>query len=219
MAGRAPSAVRKAFRHRALVQRCQWHKRENVVSHLAKREHASWRQRLQRAYNRPTYDEAVTALTALHGELEHRNQSAARSLAEGPERDLDAPPPRAIQACWALAEDHERAGIRQCARRRTLCESRSLQNSESTAPLAGHCAPGHRTTVAEGDGLPSPSHASGRVEGRTEDRYHALREGSGVMSNQEPRRVSTKNGLTPHELASPTRPGRSWTAWVIRRSG
>ena len=48
----------------------------NVVSYLAKREHASWRQRLQRAYNRPTYDEAVTALTALHRELEHRNQSA-----------------------------------------------------------------------------------------------------------------------------------------------
>ena len=32
------AAVRKAFRHRALVQRCQWHKRENVVSYLAKRE-------------------------------------------------------------------------------------------------------------------------------------------------------------------------------------
>ena len=54
------SAVRKAFRHRALVQRCQWHKRENVVSHLAKREQAVWRQRLQRAYNRPEYDEALT---------------------------------------------------------------------------------------------------------------------------------------------------------------
>ena len=28
------AAVRKAFRHRALVQRCQWHKRENVVNQL-----------------------------------------------------------------------------------------------------------------------------------------------------------------------------------------
>ena len=53
------SAVRKAFRNRALVQRCQWHKRENVVRYLAKREQASWRQRLQRAYNRPAYDEAL----------------------------------------------------------------------------------------------------------------------------------------------------------------
>ena len=32
------AAVRKAFRHRAVVQRCQWHKRENVVSDLAKTE-------------------------------------------------------------------------------------------------------------------------------------------------------------------------------------
>ena len=32
------AAVRQAFRHRALVQRCQWHTRENVVSYVAKRE-------------------------------------------------------------------------------------------------------------------------------------------------------------------------------------
>ena len=77
------SAVRKAFRHRALVQRCQWHKRENVVRYLAKNEQPVWRQRLQRAYNRPAYDEAVGALEKLQGELDDRNQSAAGSLAEG----------------------------------------------------------------------------------------------------------------------------------------
>ena len=77
------SAVRKAFRHRALVQRCQWHKRENVVSYLAKNEQPVWRQRLQRAYNRPAYDEALGALAKLQGELDDRNQSAAGSLAEG----------------------------------------------------------------------------------------------------------------------------------------
>ena len=77
------SAVRKAFHHRALVQRCQWHKRENVVSYLAKNEQPVWRQRLQRAYNRPAYDEALGALEKLQGELDDRNQSAAGSLAEG----------------------------------------------------------------------------------------------------------------------------------------
>ena len=77
------AAVRKAVRDRALVHRCQWHKRENVVSYLAKTEQASWRQRLQRAYNRPDYDETRAALETLHRELEDRNQSAARSLAEG----------------------------------------------------------------------------------------------------------------------------------------
>ena len=72
-----------AFRHRALVQRCQWHKRENVVSYVAKREQRVWRQRLQRAYNRPEYDEALAALQSLQHELEDRNHSAAGSLAEG----------------------------------------------------------------------------------------------------------------------------------------
>ena len=75
------AAVRKAFHDRALVHRCQWHKRENVVRYLAKSEQASWRQRLQCAYNCPTYTEALGALETLHRELEDRNQSAAGSLA------------------------------------------------------------------------------------------------------------------------------------------
>ena len=82
------AAGRKAFRHRALVQRCQWHKRENVVSYLAKREQPVWRQRLQRAYNRPEYDEALATLQSLQHELEDRNQSAAGSLAEGLDETL-----------------------------------------------------------------------------------------------------------------------------------
>ena len=49
------AAVRKAFRDRALVHRCQWHKRENVVSYLAKTEQASWRQRLQRGLRAQTW--------------------------------------------------------------------------------------------------------------------------------------------------------------------
>ena len=82
------SAVKKAFKGRSVVQRCQWHKRENVVSYLPKTEQLLWRQRLQRAYNRPEYDEARAALEKLHDELEDRNQSAARSLAEGLEETL-----------------------------------------------------------------------------------------------------------------------------------
>ncbi len=82
------AAVKKAFCKRALIQRCQWHKRENVVSYLSKGEQASWRQRLQRAYNRPEYKDALAALEQLHGELEERNQSAAGSLEEGLEETL-----------------------------------------------------------------------------------------------------------------------------------
>ena len=82
------ASVRHAFGSSALVQRCQWHKRENVVRHLPKGDQATWRRRLQRAYQCPTYAEARAALTRLQTELEDRNQSAARSLAEGLEDTL-----------------------------------------------------------------------------------------------------------------------------------
>jgi len=82
------AAVKGAFQKRALVQRCQWHKRENVVAYLAKGEQRIWRQRLQVAYDRPTYQEAQAALRRLQEELEVRNQSAARSLSEGLEETL-----------------------------------------------------------------------------------------------------------------------------------
>lgn len=32
------------------VQRCQWHKRENVVGYLTKAQQAAWRRKLQAAY-------------------------------------------------------------------------------------------------------------------------------------------------------------------------
>ena len=58
------------------------------MSYVAKREQPVWRQRLQHAYNRPEYDEALAALQSLQHELEDRNQSAAGSLAEGLDETL-----------------------------------------------------------------------------------------------------------------------------------
>ena len=179
------SAVRKAFRDRALVHRCQWHKRENVVSYLAKREQAVWRQRLQRAYSRPAYTEALGALETLHRELEDRNQSAAGSPGGRARRDPDAASPRAVWGAGPVAEADELSGVHQCARRGTLCEGRSLAELDPTASLAGNRAPGHRTAPAEGDGLPPLAHAPCRAEARTEDRHDDVEEESRVM-NQEP---------------------------------
>lgn len=82
------SAVKKAFSKRALIQRCQWHKRENVVSHLGNEEQVAMRTRLQKAYERPSYKEAHRALMKIRKELEERNQSAMRSLDEGLEQTL-----------------------------------------------------------------------------------------------------------------------------------
>jgi len=85
------AAIREAFRRRgtgAAIQRCQWHKRENVVSYLPKSDQKYWRRRLQEAYERPTYDEARTKLDQIKKELEEINLSAASSLEEGLEETL-----------------------------------------------------------------------------------------------------------------------------------
>ena len=82
------TAIQTVFGAQALVQRCQWHKRENVVRYLPKAQQATWRRRLQQAYERPTYTEARTALGRLRQELRMRNLSAAHSLDEGFEETL-----------------------------------------------------------------------------------------------------------------------------------
>jgi len=70
------------------VQRCQWHKRENVVAYLPKALQDPWRRKLQAAYERSTYAEAKAALGRLRPELRLLNASALRSLDEGLEETL-----------------------------------------------------------------------------------------------------------------------------------
>jgi transposase-like protein len=82
------AAVAEVFGARAQVQRCQWHKRENVVRHLPRGEQATWRRKLQAAYGKATYPPARAALRRLEAELRLVNVSAAKSLAEGLEETL-----------------------------------------------------------------------------------------------------------------------------------
>jgi transposase-like protein len=82
------AAIRNAFSGKALIHRCQWHKRENVVSYVSKEEQPFLRRRLQQAYERPTYAEAKRELMKIRKDLEDRNQSAVKSLDEGLEETL-----------------------------------------------------------------------------------------------------------------------------------
>ena len=85
------SAIREVFNRRGqkvAVHRCQWHKRENVISYLPKSDQKYWRGRLQEAYERPTYKEARAKLDQIKKELDEINLSAARSLEEGLEETL-----------------------------------------------------------------------------------------------------------------------------------
>jgi transposase-like protein len=82
------AAVREVFGEDVAVQRCQWHKRENVVSYLPKGDQSLWRRKLQSAYAHPSYNDARRALERLAKELRVMNESAARSLEEGLEETL-----------------------------------------------------------------------------------------------------------------------------------
>jgi transposase-like protein len=82
------AAVRDVFGEEAEIQRCQWHKRENVVSYLPRSEQSLWRRKLQAAYAHASYADAMRALQRLVKELRVVNESAARSLEEGLEETL-----------------------------------------------------------------------------------------------------------------------------------
>jgi transposase-like protein len=82
------AALQTVFGARAVVHRCQWHKRENVLDYLPKGQQATWRRRLQVAYERPSYAEAKAALLRCRQELRLVNESAVKSLDEGFEETL-----------------------------------------------------------------------------------------------------------------------------------
>ncbi len=82
------SAVTKALKGYVRVHRCQWHKRENVVSYLPESERPRIRRKLQKAYDCGSYGEARAAIEALKPELTLMNQSALTSLEEGLEETL-----------------------------------------------------------------------------------------------------------------------------------
>lgn len=82
------SAIKQALSGNVLIQRCQWHKRENVVEYVSQAEQPFLRRALQRAYERPTEAEARCELMKIRKELEQRNLSAVRSLDEGLEETL-----------------------------------------------------------------------------------------------------------------------------------
>lgn len=81
-------AITEVFGIHGIVQRCQWHKRENVLEYLPKRLQAEYRRKLQAAYEKDTYDKAKAALQAIKAELRLINESAVNSLEEGFEETL-----------------------------------------------------------------------------------------------------------------------------------
>jgi putative transposase len=82
------TAVRRHAGESAFLQRCQVHKKRNVIDHLPEEHKADVRRKMQNAYSMADYADAKRALELLHHELMHLNPSAARSLEEGLEETL-----------------------------------------------------------------------------------------------------------------------------------
>src|ERR1700752_2952276 len=87
--GRAlTAAVKKYAGESAVIQRCQVHKRRNVLDHLTDEQKPAVARKLNAAYALEHHAAAKQALHALHRELMDLNPSAARSLGEGMEETL-----------------------------------------------------------------------------------------------------------------------------------
>jgi putative transposase len=82
------AAVKKHAGAAAFIQRCQVHKKRNVIDHLPEEYKADVKRKLQNAYSMAEYADAKRALDRLHRELMDINPSAARSLEEGLEETL-----------------------------------------------------------------------------------------------------------------------------------
>jgi putative transposase len=82
------AAVKKYAGESGAIQRCQVHKRRNVLDHLIDDQKPGVAKKLNAAYALEDYGAAQQALNALHRELMDLNPSAARSLGEGMEETL-----------------------------------------------------------------------------------------------------------------------------------
>lgn len=85
-------ALRKAivqlFGERALIQRCQEHKRRNVIEHLPGDMHAGVNRALREAWAANSVDLAKRQLQRLAGSLQDRHPGAAASVREGLDETL-----------------------------------------------------------------------------------------------------------------------------------
>ena len=82
------AAVKKHAGESAAIQRCQVHKRRNVLDHLTDEQKPTVAKKLNAAYAVEDYAAAKQALSTLHRKLIDLNPSAARSLGEGMEETL-----------------------------------------------------------------------------------------------------------------------------------
>jgi len=81
-------AIKSVCGEQTPIQRCTWHKLENIKSYLPEKDHALLKSDFYHALDRETYEDAKTELLQLEQKLRLENISAANSLLEGVEEIL-----------------------------------------------------------------------------------------------------------------------------------
>jgi transposase-like protein len=81
-------AIEEQFAEKALIQRCIWHKRENVLSYLPEDLHEEIKKEYHQALSEKAYKEAKEAMLVLIKKLKKINLQSSRSLEEGLEELL-----------------------------------------------------------------------------------------------------------------------------------
>ncbi len=81
-------AINETFGNYAVIQRCQWHKRENVLSYLNDKDKEIYKKRMNKAYQSENYSTALKELMHVYNDLIKINVNAANSILEGLEETL-----------------------------------------------------------------------------------------------------------------------------------
>ncbi len=81
-------AIKETFGSYAVIHRCHWHKRENVLKYLSENKQDHYRRRINQAYRTDDYDEARKLIKEIITDLKTDNLSASRSMEEGLEETL-----------------------------------------------------------------------------------------------------------------------------------
>ena len=81
-------AIKEIFGNYAVIHRCHWHKRENVLKYLSENKQDHYRRRINQAYRTDDYDEARKLIKEIITDLKTDNLSASRSMEEGLEETL-----------------------------------------------------------------------------------------------------------------------------------
>ena len=81
-------AIEEKFQEYGFIQRCTWHKEQNVSSYLSKHQQEICKIELKKAYKNTSYKDAMRSLEGLYNRLAITNESAASSLKEGIDETL-----------------------------------------------------------------------------------------------------------------------------------